>query len=386
MWLHSGYLIKLQDGMNDTTGWSTVARAAVFVAVATLVACGSPEQEDSAEFEAEDERARAVEAVEVVEGRLGGEVSMTGRIRGAREAGVLSETQGRIDAVRVDLGDEVESGDVLVELPSRSEELSLEQAEANLESARSELQSVESRRERGSASGAEVSQARANLRGAEQQLASARDQLDTRTITAPISGQVASLGADIDEGASLSSGVEVARIVDMSRVRLDASVGRREIRDISRGLPATVRVRDCEESIDARVEAVGSRADEQTGSFTVAIEWENGDCADMIRSGLSAGATVDTGGGTSGILVPTAAIRSGVGGNTAAAGETAEVFVISDDRAMVREVVIADRLGPRAVVSDGLEPGEQVVVSGVSRLRDGDAVDGTVISTSEEVE
>ena len=367
--------------------WISGAYAAAFVALLVLGACGSPEEaSNNAEPDAPAERPRAVEAVEVVEGRLGGQVAMTGRIRGKREASVVSETQGRIDRVHVDLGDEVAAGDVLVELPSRSEALALAQAEANLASARSELESVESRRERGSASSSELSRARANLRGAEQQVVQAEDALDTRSITAPISGRVATLGFDIDEGGTLASGTTVARIVDMSRVRLNASVGRREIARLEQGQAATVHIRDCEDVIEARLEAVGSRADEETGSFAVAIEWDNGDCIGMLRSGLSARATVDTGQGTAGILLPTAAIRTGVGATTAGAGETAEVFVIADGRAQLREVLVTERLGPKAVVSEGLQSGERVAVSGVSRLRDGDAVDATVIATSEEIE
>ncbi len=371
------------------TGKSSAGVPCVAVCGLALIlgACGSPdeagEQTDPGQ---RTQQPTAVEAVEVVEGRLGGEVAMTGRIRGKREAPVISETQGRIERVLVDLGDDVEAGDVLVELPSRSEQFALAQAEANLASARSELESAESRRERGSASSAEVSRARANLRGAEQQVAQAEDALDRRTITAPISGRVASLGADIDVGATLSSGSAVAHIVDMSRVRLNASVGRREITPIERGQAATVHIRDCEDVIEAKVHAVGSRADGETGSFTVAIEWDNGDCVGMLRSGLSARAVVETGQGTQGVLVPTAAIRTGVGATTAGAGETANVFVLADGRAHLREVVIADRLGPRAVVSTGLEPGEQVAVTAVSRLRDGDLIDGTLIATSEEIE
>ncbi len=361
--------------------------AAILLVALTLGACGAPGGEnDNEEVDPSADRPRAVEAVEVVEGRLGGQVTMTGRIRGTREASVASETQGRIERVAVDLGDEVDSGDVLVALPSRSEELALAQAEENLASARSELESAESRRERGSASAAEVSRARANLRGAEQQVAQAEDALDRRTITAPISGRVAAIGPDIDEGASLGSGAQVARIVDMSDVRLNASVGRREIAGIERGLTASVQVRGCDETINARVAAVGTQADSETGSFTVGIEWSNGNCTGMIRSGLSARAVVDTGEGTTGILIPAAAIRTGVGATTAGPGETAEVFVLSDGQAHVRQVLIAERLGPRAVVSEGLEPGERLAVSGVSRLRDGDAVEGTVIATSEEIE
>lgn len=348
---------------------------------------GGDDDENEEDFEAVAEsRVRAVEAVELTEGRLGGEVRVFGRIRGTREATVISETQGQIESVHFDLGDRIEAGEVLVRLPDRTEEFAVEQARAQLETAESELESVESRRERGSASSAELSGARGNVFGAQQQLAQAEEAYENRTIRAPISGNIASIGQSVGEGDYLSSGTTVTRVVNMDRARLNASVGRRQVNMLEPGQPATVHVTDCRPEFEATVHSVSAGADEQTGSFAVAIEWDTECPTEELRSGLSAEATVQTGEGTQGIIVPTAALRSRVGETAGGEGATAELFVLEDGTAVSREVVIAERLGARAVASSGVEAGELVAVSGVSRLRDGDTIEAQRIGTSGEIE
>jgi multidrug efflux pump subunit AcrA (membrane-fusion protein) len=59
-------------------------------------------------------------------------------------------------------------------------------------------------------------------------------------------------------------------------------------------------------------------------------------------------------------------------------GERPQVFVVRDGRAHAVAVEVATLSGARVTVAGALSPGDRVVVAGVSRLIDGDAVTETV--------
>jgi multidrug efflux pump subunit AcrA (membrane-fusion protein) len=64
-----------------------------------------------------------------------------------------------------------------------------------------------------------------------------------------------------------------------------------------------------------------------------------------------------------GVLVPQAALVSDSGSDT--------VWVVADGRARKRKVTKASLLNEEVTLSDGLKPGEKVVVEGGAKLREG---------------
>lgn len=318
---------------------------------------------------------RAVETMEVVEGRLGGQVRISGLVAGTREADVIVETQGRILSVEFDLGQVVNEGDPLVRFDDRTERLAMQQAMEQRNAARLEFDALERQAERGTVSQTALTSARAALRGAEVAYEQALRAYENRTVRAPIGGRVASRSQNVREGNFVTQGTPIGRIVDTTRLRLSGSVGEREVRFLQEGQPALVNVTAWgAERLEATVVAVAAGSDGQTGSFPVAIEWENC-CGDVVRSGMSASAVVSTQDTTPGLLVPTAALRR--------VGDSDFVFVVADGTVQRREVTVRDRFGPQAIVT-GVSAGDHVAVTAVSRLRDGDAVLSTRIGTSED--
>lgn len=345
-------------------------------ALLLVVGCTAEETDDTAEEQSSPvAQPRAIETMEVVEGSLGGEVRVSGLVAGTSEADVIAETQGIILAVEFDLGQFVNEGDALVRFDDRTEQLAMQQAMEQRDAARLELEALERQAERGSVSRTVLTNARAALRGAEVAYDRAIRAYENRTVRAPIDGRVASRAAGMLDGNFVTQGSRVARIVDTTRLRLSGSVGEREVRFLQVGQPAVVNVTAWgSEGLEATVVAVAAGSDGQTGSFPVAVEWDNC-CGDIVRSGMSASAVVSTEDTSEGLLVPTAAIRR--------VGETDFVFVESNGVVERREVSVRDRFGPRAIVSSGVAVGDRVAITAVSRLRDGDAVQATMIGTSE---
>jgi multidrug efflux pump subunit AcrA (membrane-fusion protein) len=55
-------------------------------------------------------------------------------------------------------------------------------------------------------------------------------------------------------------------------------------------------------------------------------------------------------------------------------GQMELVFIVADNRAQLRLVKTGKRVGPEIEIVSGVEAGEQVVIDGAARLRDGQTV------------
>jgi len=319
----------------------------------------------------------AVEALIVSSGSILQQIEGSGTVRGINEATVVSETQGIIIATDFDLGEFVEAGRPLAAVDDSIARLSLEEATAAYESAQLDLGATQKRYEAGSASQAELTRARSGASGAEARLQAARKSYRDRTVRAPISGYVASRGSGITVGNFLQPGVPVARIVDLSSLRMDVGVGEQELRFLQAGAPARVDIPACGQTgIPARVESIAAGSDDRTGSFTAVIVWEN-TCGENARSGISASVTIDTGSDSDILIVPGSAIRT-IGGE-------AYLFVANGEVVERRNVVLGEMLGDRVQVLSGIRAGEVIVVTALTALGDGSPIEATVVGRTGDV-
>ena len=123
-------------------------------------------------------------------------VSASGAIEPAHRADLALDISGRVTAVPIEVGEEVQAGDLLVELDTERSRLQLEQAEANLASAEAQLAKLKA-----GPGAQEVEASEANVRAAEAQVgvaAAERDQV------AAGAGQAAIASAEAEVASALT--------------------------------------------------------------------------------------------------------------------------------------------------------------------------------------
>jgi RND family efflux transporter MFP subunit len=114
--------------------------------------------------------------------------------------------------------------------------------------------------------------------------------------------------------------------------------------------------------LDGRIGRIFPATDAGTRQVTVELELQ--DPPPAVKPGFLARATLVTERVPSGLLVPDSAVLRG--------SEVALfVYVVEDGAARVREVSVGARVAGRALISEGLSAGDEVVVEGTARLRDG---------------
>ena len=159
---------------------------------------------------------------------------------------ISTEVPGRIAALRKDEGDAVEPGEVMVKLDTREIRIGIEQHKAAVDYARSQL--LQAERQLGDAGDTrrrEIGEAgllarKARVREAEAELRELEFRLGLMTLRSPVKGMVVKKNAH--PGEFVQPGQPVFMVVDSSRYWVEANVDETQIRFVTPGNKATVRL------------------------------------------------------------------------------------------------------------------------------------------------
>jgi membrane fusion protein (multidrug efflux system) len=287
-----------------------------------------------------------------------------GTVLATRSITLRNELPGTVRSVRLNPGQLVEAGAVLVALDVSVEEAELKALEARAALAGTTLARLERMAEKRAVSAIELDNGRAERDVAQAEIERIRAVIARKTIRAPFRARVGI--ADVHPGQFLESGtllttlqgVEDAAHVDFA-VAQNVAAGLRaggEVEVIGGGNDVTIR---------ARIVAIDARVDPATRNATVRARIDKG--ADVLTPGASVRVRVPVGATQMTAMVPVSALRKGPGGDHVFVLETAES---GETRAYVRQVQAGTVLGDEVVILGGLEAGERVAASGSFKLRE----------------
>lgn len=307
---------------------------------------------------------------------------------------VRSRVSGEIVEQKVVEGQVVEIGDVLFRLDERETRARIRRSEAllardraRLERAAADLARLEELVRRAAASPAQRDQAAADVEilaaevvASEAMLMTDQIALDHATVRSPVAGRVGAITVSRGSfvGTPETEGVGLLTITQARPARVSFRLPESDLRLLRTSLKA---VNDpAHISVfapgDGRLLGSGSIAfldpvvDSKTGTIRVVGVVPNDD--DVLWPGQYVRVSVDFGAEEESVTVPLGALIS--------SAEGANVFVVGpDNRAMLREIVLAGTRGGLAFVTGGIEPGESVVVGSYPQL-----IAGVVVATAAE--
>ena len=315
--------------------------------------------------------------VELQAVRWSGTLTTFGVIEALEEVDVAAELGGTVLAVYVSEGDRVEAGQLLLELDPEKRELVLRQARQSAQQARTALDEARLKLERRqelaqleTISKEVLDNARLSLDSAsaayERALASQRlaerELRDTR-ITSPTEGLVDV--KSVEPGESVALGARLITLQAVSALQVHTWVSENDVSYISSGATAEVSLSSLPgQTYPALVEWVGVNADPMTGNFPVKLILQ--EAAERLRPGMTATARIQAAALEDVLLLPEGALLD--------RDRRRVVFVVEDGRAVMRAPQLAAGFTDQHWILSGLKAGDQVVVSGQSRLIDGSPV------------
>jgi len=316
-----------------------------------------------------------VQVQPVIRRELSFTISAAGTVKPQRQVTVSAEIPGRVTSATVQRGSSVGAGDELIRLDDREIRLQITEASSAITPEQVELARDDyERKQRLFADGAVTRSALdqsknqylgldSAYRSAQARIAQLRTRLAKTRITAPLSGIVARL--EVEPGEFVAPGMPVAVIENTEEVLVVVEVADR---DVVRLRPLQV-VEATSDAFPGRifsgvVERVGSAANPVTRAFEVEARIANP--VGELRSGMiiSLSILLEK---RNALVVPAEALLG-------ESGENARVVVVSNGVARSAEVSVGRRSDRDVELLSGLAEGDEVVVAGHDRLRDGQRV------------
>ncbi len=284
-----------------------------------------------------------------------------GSVRAKTRAAVEAKVSGRIRTMAVDLGQEVEKGDLLAEIDAQEIQARLDQATASRDQAGQDLKRISTLLQKQVASRQEYDSAQARYRVADATVREAETMMGYVQVRAPFDGVVTRRLADVGDFAS--PGKALVEIEDPGVLRFEADVPEALFGQVRRDEKIAVRIPSLDEEILGTVAEISPTADSASRTFLARIDLPP---TDGVRAGQFGRAAIPVGEGK-GLRVPIGAVVQ--------RGQMEMVFVIDDGIARLRLVKTGKRWTDAVAILSGLDSGERVVTANARALVDGQPVD-----------
>jgi membrane fusion protein (multidrug efflux system) len=314
----------------------------------------------------------AVTSVVAQQEQWPGTMNIIGTVEAVHGVTVSADLAGIVDRINFDSGQSVREGAVLVELDTRQERAQLASLEAQRDLARVNYGRMQQLVNEGVISRVEYDQATAQQKSTEANVAEIRATIARKTVRAPFSGILGIRKANL--GQYLASGGAIVPLQSLNPIYVDFGVPQQIAGQIRVGRTLRVTTEDLAGQVfTGRVTAIDSVVDEATRNIQVQATLSNPE--GKLRAGMFVQVEAVTGATRSVITLPASAISYAPYGDS--------VFVITDlkdpkghtYRGVRQQFVKVDgSRGDQVAVVSGVKPGDEVVSSGVFKLRNGAAV------------
>ncbi|HEY6066210.1 MAG TPA: efflux RND transporter periplasmic adaptor subunit [Thermoanaerobaculia bacterium] len=298
-------------------------------------------------------------------------VGAIGTVAAVHGVTVSADLPGLVSRIEFDSGKRVRAGDVLVRLDTRQEQAQLESAEAQRSLTSVNFERMKGLRQQGITSQADYDKAAAEQKQAVAGTGEMRAAIGRKTIRAPFAGV---LGIrQVNLGQYLKAGDPIVSLQSLDPVYVNFTVPQQQVANLRQGADVHVTAEGIDTPATGKITAINSIVDESTRNIQVQATLSNSD--GKLRPGMFVQAEVVLGAPVPVVALPTSAIAYAPYGNS--------VFIVGEMKGKdgkaysgVRQqfVKLGGSRGDQVAVISGVKPGEEVVTSGVFKLRNGGAV------------
>jgi membrane fusion protein (multidrug efflux system) len=299
-------------------------------------------------------------------------LDVIGTMEAVQGVTVSADLPGSVARINFDSGKQVHQGDVLVELDTRQERAQLADVEAQSDLARLNFDRMQQLVNAGVISRIDYDRATADQKQTEAKVNEIRATIQRKTIRAPFSGVLGIRKVNL--GQYLSAGDPVVPLQALNPIYVNFGVPQQSASAVQAGRNLRITTDGLQgQEFSGRVTAVDSVVDPTTRNVQVQATLANP--GGKLHPGMFVQVKVAVGQTRSVVTLPISAV------NYAPYGDS--VYVVSDLKDPsgkpyrgVRQqfVKVEGSHGDQVAVISGVNPGDEVVSSGVFKLRNGAAV------------
>ncbi|WP_053238565.1 efflux RND transporter periplasmic adaptor subunit [Sandaracinus amylolyticus] len=291
-----------------------------------------------------------------------------GTVASNRDVAIANELPGVVARIAFDSGDAVRAGDLLVQLDVSVERANLDAAIANERLARVTADRAHQLVARGVASEQEGDNAEANAASAAAQVESLRATIERKTVRAPFDGRVGIRAVRL--GQYLQPGTTVTTIAGEDATYVDFTLPQELLPALQVGMRAEVRGAGERETLAGEVAAIEPSVDPTTRTVGLRAIVRTGQ--EQLRAGMFVDVDVVLPQRESVVAVPSTAIVHAPYGDSVYLLEPSDRRTPDGQPILVARqtfVRLGEQRGDFVAITQGVEPGRQVVSAGAFKLR-----------------
>jgi membrane fusion protein, multidrug efflux system len=312
-----------------------------------------------------------------------------GTVQASNTVTIKPMVDGPLLAINFAEGQAVKKGDVLAQIDPRTYQAALDQAngkkaqdEAQLANARLDLARYQklaannyTSAQQSDTARAQVAQLEAQVRQDQAQIDTAQTQLGYTTITSPIDGRTGMRQVDAGNIVRAADATGMVMVTQLRPISVVFTLPQQALAAVSNAMrgdaPKALAYAQGATGSPAGVLDTGALAvldnqvDPTTGTIKLKATFPNPD--GRLWPGAFVGVQLQVETARNAVVVPPAAVQRGPRG--------AYVYVVNQDNTTSRRnVTIGHEDAEASIITEGVKPGDRVVVDGASRLSDGSKI------------
>lgn len=297
-------------------------------------------------------------------------LSAIGSIVAVHGVTLSADLPGVVEKIAFESGQKVRQGDLLVKLDTRQEVAQLESARAKLQLAEYDLNRAKGLREQGIVPQSDLDSAEATELQAKAGAAEIEATIARKTIRAPFSGLIGI--RQINLGQYLKAGDPIVPLQSLDPIYVHFSIPQQDVAQVRMGGDVRVGAEGLTSDLPGKVTAIDAIADSQTRNVQVQATLANP--GNVLRPGMFARASVMLPEKSEVVPLPASAVLYAPYGDSVFIVETMTKDGKEYKGVRQQFVKLGSSRGDQVAVTEGVEPGQEIVTSGVFKLRTGAAV------------
>jgi RND family efflux transporter MFP subunit len=288
--------------------------------------------------------------------------SALGNVQADARVKVLSETSGRVTAVHMVPNVKVEAGALLISLNDELEKIAVRTATIQLQQAQDTLTRYEKLASTGTLTNTSLTEAQVAVDIAQAALDRANYDLEQRSIVAPIEGTPGL--TDVQVGTYLNAGTELVTLTNTENLTVRFTLPDRASELLRPGYPVRVTAPSSPGAVlEGEITAYDNEIDPETRLIGVKARFAN------VGRVLQPGSIVNVLVSNANEPLPSVPVSA-----LTWSREGATVWVASEGKVSKVPVVVRSRENDVVWLDADLKDGDQVVIEGVQKLREGSQV------------
>ena len=319
-----------------------------------LYSCGEKKQT------AQEQTVR-VKVQQILTEAVNGEQGFSGTIEESSGVSLSFATMGTIKRIYVNEGQMVGAGQLIAELDPTTLQNAYTISKTTLEQAQDTYNRMKELHDAGSLPEMQWISIENQLKSAKAQEAVARKSLGDTKLYAPSAGYISMKFAEV--GENVSPGVPIAKLVNISNVKVKIAVPEDDIQRIAKNSSMKIVVPALgNREFSGHVTERGVSADPRSRTYEVKATVLNHDR--KLLPGMICQVFTNYMQGTTGVFIPANLVQLDIDNKTF-------VWVVNGDKALKREITISNETAQGAQVSGGLSAGDKLIIAGQQKVSNG---------------